>query len=78
MSVDKDPREEHQASDERLLRIAVLGMVAGLVCLLPYLWLSFGVWTFGLTILLGVPLVLVSAAAYVWVVIRDLKQRGLL
>lgn len=63
---------------EPRLQIAVCCMVAGLLCFLFYLWWSFGVWTFGIGILLGIPLVVLAITLYLWAVIRDLRRQGLL
>jgi len=61
-----------------LIRLAVLFAVAGLVCILVYLSRGFSPWTFGVGILLGVPLLLVGMLLFAVHVIRDLRQRGAL
>ena len=62
----------------RLMRLAVLFAIAGLGCILVYLSRGFSPWTFGVGILLGVPLLLVGMLLFVVQVLRDLRQRGAL
>jgi len=69
--------QKHPES-RRLMRLAVLSAIAGLGCILVYLSRGFSPWTFGVGILLGVPLLLVSMLLFVVQVLRDLRQRGAL
>lgn len=61
-----------------LLRLSVLIAIAGLGCMLVYLTRGFTPWTFGVGILLGVPLLMLAMLLYIVQVIRDLRQRGAL
>ncbi len=61
-----------------LMRLAVLFAIAGLGCILVYLSRGFSPWTFGIGILLGVPLLLVGMMFFAVQVLRDLRQRGAL
>jgi hypothetical protein len=60
------------------VRVAVLIAIAGLGCILFYLVRGFSPWTFGVGILLGVPLLMAAMVLYVVQVVRDLRQRGTL
>lgn len=51
-------------------------MIIGLLSVASYLWWGFGIWTFGLGVLLGVPLVTTAMVLYVWVVMRNLRHQG--
>ena len=64
--------------ESRLMRLAILLAIAGLGCILVYLSRGFSPWTFGVGILLGVPLLLVGMLLFVVQVLRDLRQRGAL
>ena len=64
--------------DSRLMRLAILLAIAGLGCILVYLSRGFSPWTFGVGILLGVPLLLVGMLLFVVHVLRDLRHRGAL
>jgi fatty acid desaturase len=71
--------DSQQRPESRLLmRLAVLFAIAGLGCILVYLSRGFSPWTFGLGILLGVPLLLVGMLLFAIQVFRDLRHRGAL
>lgn len=61
-----------------LLRLARHCTSAGLLGVAFYLWQGFGVWSFGVGILFGFPVLVVGIALYLLAVIRDLRQRGIL
>lgn len=50
----------------------------GLLCVAFYLWQGFDVWSFGVGILFGIPILVVGVGLYLVAVIRDLRQRGIL
>ena len=51
--------------------------MVGLLCALLFLWRGFTVWSLGVGIFLGSPLLLVAMVLYVIVVARDLRRHGL-
>ena len=67
---------ENHPNVRLLIRLAVLIAIAGLGCMLFYLARGFSPLTFGVGILLGVPLLLIAMVLYVVQVIRNLHQRG--
>ena len=60
-----------------LVRVAVAGAMVGLLCVLLFLWRGFTVWSLGVGIFLGSPLLLVAMVLYVIAVARDLRRHGL-
>ena len=70
--------ESQKLPESRLMRLAVLFAIVGLGCILVYVSRGFSPWTFGVGILLGVPLLLVGMLLFVVQVLRDLRQRGAL
>lgn len=73
-TTDSEPRPNRSL----LVRVAVLIAIAGLGCMLFYLTCGFSPWTFGVGILLGVPLLVVAMLLYIVQVLRDLHRRGAL
>lgn len=69
---------ERTASVDRLIRIAVISALAGLVCVLLFLWQGFAAWSVGIGVFLGAPLLLIAMVTYVAAVVLDLRQRGAL
>ncbi|NOT58537.1 MAG: hypothetical protein HOP18_28410 [Deltaproteobacteria bacterium] len=61
-----------------LLRPAIGCTLIGLLCVTFYLWQGFGVWSFGIGILVGIPMLVVGMGLYVVVVVRDLRRRDIL
>jgi len=62
----------------RQLDLAVNCALAGLVCILLFLWNGFGAWSMGLGTFIGIPLLLLAIVLYVSAVAFDLKRRGAL
>lgn len=78
---------EHQISENRSrisawvsrqLIVAVNCAIAGLLCVLLFLWYGFGAWTMGLGTFVGIPLLVLAVLLYITAVITDLKTRGAL
>jgi uncharacterized membrane protein YgaE (UPF0421/DUF939 family) len=63
---------------KRQLGLAVNCALAGLVCILLFLWNGFGAWSMGLGTFIGIPLLLLAIVLYVSAVAFDLKRRGAL
>jgi hypothetical protein len=61
-----------------LLRPVIGCTIVGLLCVTFYLWQGFGVWSFGIGILVGIPMLVVGMGLYVVAVIRDLRRRDIL
>lgn len=85
MGEQKDVLHEHQQEPRpasawvtRQLTLAVDCAIAGLVCVLLFLWHGFGAWTMGLGTFVGIPLLLIAMALYISAVVTDLKTRGAL
>jgi len=51
--------------------------MVGLLCALLFLWRGFTVWSLGVGIFLGSPLLLVAMVLYVIAVARNLRRHGL-
>lgn len=62
----------------RQLMLAVDCAIAGLMCVLLFLWHGFGAWTMGLGTFVGIPLLLLAMLLYISAVMTDLKTRGAL
>lgn len=60
------------------LIVAVDCAIAGLLCVLLFLWYGFGAWTMGLGTFVGIPLLVLAVLLYITAVITDLKTRGAL
>jgi uncharacterized membrane protein len=71
-----DPKPQPNVS--LLIRLAVLIAIAALGCMLFYLTCGFSPWTFGVGILLGVPLLVIAMLFYIIQVVRDIHGRGAL
>lgn len=85
MGEKKDAPYEHRQEPRpasawvtRQLTLAVDCAIAGLVCVLLFLWHGFGAWTMGLGTFIGIPLLLIAMALYISAVVTDLKTRGAL
>lgn len=50
--------------------------IAGLVCVLLFLWYGFEAWTMGLGTFVGIPLLGLAILLYLGAVATELKQRG--
>jgi hypothetical protein len=50
--------------------------IAGLICVLLFLWYGFGAWTMGLGTFVGIPLLGLAILLYLSAVATDLKKRG--
>ena len=61
---------------QRQLTLAVYSAIAGLVCVLLFLWYGFGAWTMGLGTFVGIPLLGLAVLLYLGAVVTELKQRG--
>jgi len=61
-----------------LLRCARHCTSVGLLCIAFYLWQGFNVWSFGVGILFGIPILVVGIGMYLLVVFCDLRKRGVL
>lgn len=61
-----------------LLRLAVACAVIGLLCILLFLWRGFTVWSLGVGVFLGIPLLTLAFVLYIIAVVRDLRQQGIL
>jgi hypothetical protein len=74
------PKAPYQTSAwvTRQLTLAVNCAIAGLACVLLFLWHGFGAWTMGLGTFVGIPLVVLAMVLYVSAVVTDLKTRGAL
>nr|MBI3614752.1 hypothetical protein [Nitrospirota bacterium] len=60
------------------LSLAVNCAIAGLACILLFLWNGFGAWTIGLGTFVGMPLLMLAVLLYIGAVVTDLKTRGAL
>ena len=60
------------------LSLAVNCAIAGLACVLLFLWNGFGAWTIGLGTFVGMPLLMLAVLLYIGAVVTDLKTRGAL
>ena len=76
----ENPKASHQTSAwvARQLTLAVNCAIAGLTCMLLFLWYGFGAWTMGLGTFVGVPLLMLAMVLYISAVVTDLKMRGAL
>ena len=61
---------------QRQLTLAIYSAIAGLVCVLLFLWYGFGAWTMGLGTFVGIPLLGLGVLLYLGAVVTELKQRG--
>jgi hypothetical protein len=61
---------------QRQLTLAVYFAIAGLICVLLFLWYGFGAWTMGLGTFVGIPLLGLAILLYLSAVATDLKKRG--
>ena len=66
------------SDDTLLLRLARHCTSVGLLGVAFYLWQRFSVWSFGVGILFGFPVLVVGILLYLLAVVRDLRQRGIL
>lgn len=69
---------EQSDNSQLLLRLAIGCTIVGLLCVTLYLWQGFGVWSFGIGILFGIPILVVGMGLYLLAVIRDLRRHGIL
>lgn len=72
------PSSPEQSNNSRLLSPAIGCTIVGLLCVTFYLWQGFGVWSFGVGILFGIPTLVVGMGLYLVAVIRDLRRHGIL
>jgi hypothetical protein len=72
------PSSPERSDNPRLLRLAIGCTIVGLLCVTCYLWHGFGVWSFGVGILFGIPTLVVGMGLYLVAVIRDLRRQGIL
>ncbi len=72
------PTSSEQFDNPRVLRPAMIYTIVGLLCVTCYLWQGFGVWSFGIGILLGVPILIIGMGLYLVAVLRDLRRHGIL
>ncbi len=72
------PSSSEQSDKSWLPRPAISCTIVGLLCVTFYLWQGFGVWSFGIGILFGIPILVVGMGLYLLVVIRDLRRHGIL
>ncbi|TVQ02766.1 MAG: hypothetical protein EA359_11145 [Balneolaceae bacterium] len=70
--------ENQPAKINKLIRIAVLLALAGMVLVLLFLIAGFKAWSVGLGVFLGMPLMLAGVILYVFAVLRDLRIRNVL
>lgn len=63
---------------QRELTLAVHFAIAGLLCVLLFLWYGFGAWSMGLGTFIGIPLLGLAILLYLGAVAADLKKRGAL
>lgn len=63
---------------QRQLALAVECAIAGLVCVLLFLWYGFGAWTMGLGTFIGIPLLGLAILLYLSAVLTELRKRGAL
>jgi hypothetical protein len=61
---------------QRQLTLAVYFAIAGLICVLLFLWYGFGAWMMGLGTFVGIPLLGLAILLYLSAVATDLKKRG--
>ena len=78
MAIEEMASIPHPASVwvQRQLTLAVYSAIAGLVCVLLFLWYGFGAWTMGLGTFVGIPLLGLALLLYLGAVATELKQRG--
>ena len=78
MPIEEKSPVSHPASVwvQRQLTLAEYSAIAGLVCVLLFLWYGFGAWTMGLGTFIGIPLLGLAELLYVGAVATELKQRG--
>ena len=62
----------------RLVRIAVVCALIGLLSVLLFLWSGFAPWSVGVGLFFGAPLLIAAVVLYLIAVVRDLRQRGVL
>lgn len=76
----ENPKAPYQTSAwvTRQLALAVNCAIAGLACVLLFLWYGFGAWTMGLGTFVGIPLLMLAVLLYISAVVTDLKRRGAL
>ncbi|MBM4133028.1 MAG: hypothetical protein FJ245_04590 [Nitrospira sp.] len=60
------------------LSLAVNCAIAGMACVLFFLWKGFGAWTIGVGTFVGMPLLMLAVLLYLGAVVTDLKTRGAL
>ena len=60
------------------LSLPVNCAIAGLACVLLFLWNGFGAWTIGMGTFVGMPLLMLAVLLYIGAVVTDLKTRGAL
>lgn len=63
---------------DKLIRVAVILAMAGMLLVLMFLLVGFQAWSVGLGVFLGMPVMLAGVALYVYTVIRDLRIRKVL
>lgn len=60
------------------LSLAVNCAIAGMACVLFFLWYGFGAWTIGVGTFVGMPLLMLAVLLYISAMVTDLKTRGAL
>jgi membrane protein YdbS with pleckstrin-like domain len=63
---------------DKLIRIAVILVMAGMLMVLLFLITGFQAWSVGIGVFLGMPVMLAGVVLYVYAVLRDLRQRKVL
>jgi hypothetical protein len=63
---------------DKLVRIAILCTMTGMLLILIFLIIGFRAWSVGLGVFIGMPVMLLGVGLYVVAVFRDLKFRKVL
>jgi len=63
---------------DKLVRIAIISTMAGMIFVLLFLIFGFRAWTVGLGVFIGMPVMFFGVLLYVVAVLRDLKNKRVL
>ncbi len=70
--------ERDRGRINKMIRVAVVMAVIGLLCVFAVLWRGFAPWSMGVGMFIGMPLIITAIIIYLFAVIRDMKDHGLL
>lgn len=66
------------AKIDKLIRVAVVLAMSGMLLVLMFLIAGFQAWSVGLGVFLGMPVMLAGVILYIYAVIRDLRESRVL